>query len=462
MKMSYTAIMVAAWFLTVEVRAPVWAESARASSPPSASYYTLAVRWSPIIIQDVGCPNVDGIMANYGDYITRIDYDGDYVGNNNWDNLGYPNKSCRLPAYVYYALMETQTHYFIWYALFHPADDFHCSTGWADPFHSAYHENDLEGIVMCVYKDGSRYGKLQLVQLEAHNDFYQYRGPAPFQVDDGHNGDTDDIDGTIRLQSHPLDDMNHPAVWVEGGGHGIRRQDTGDWPSVKYYFKGFAEDPDDPGVSQDYVGYDLLSISAEMWEQRTNPGDKLFQVPPKEHQGYYGRRFSVHGLYRKLDGDNYGGPEQGPDMASAPWNWDDNDDGPWGNGDWFMDPADYHTRLTWDVPFSTEYIFHPFGYDNGLDHLGGDIYNGSSGTTTLRYGPYRVVTDVTILDDQTLQVDPGRKISCNRGTKFICDGRLSINGEGNAVRVVSHNDATTGMRITGRLVAGNGAVIKMH
>jgi len=452
MKISCTAIMVAAWLLTVE------AESARAASPPSASYHTLAVRWSPIIMQDVGCPNVDGIMANYGDYITRIDYDGDYVGNNNWDNLGYPYKARRLPAYVYYALMETQTHYFIWYALFHPADDFRCTSSSVEISHSHYHENDLEGMVMCVYKDGSRYGKLQVVQLQAHYTISQYGGPDPALVRSGE--DHIDEDEPIRLQRHPGDNMDHPTVWVEGGGHGIQRKDTGDWSSVKYYFKGVAEDLDDPGVSYDYVGYDLLSISAEMWELRTNCCGRLFD----DWGNYDGRQFSVAGLYRKFDGDD--GAEDG---ASTPWNWDEHkvlglgeDDGPWGPGDWFMDPADYHTRLTWDVPFLTKYVFHPFGYDNGLDHLGGDIYNGSSGTTTLHLGPYRVVRDVKIPYDQTLQVDPGRKISCNRGTKFICDGRLSINGQGNPVRIVSYDDATFGMRIAGRLVARNGAVIRMR
>jgi hypothetical protein len=121
MKVSLTAIMVTMWFGMPGTEAPTSPESIEPSSPPSASYYTLAARWSPIIIQDVGC-------TVYGDYITRIDYDGDYVGNNNWDNLGYPTKARRLPAYVYYAVMETTTHYFVWYALFHPADDFHWQT----------------------------------------------------------------------------------------------------------------------------------------------------------------------------------------------------------------------------------------------------------------------------------------------------------------------------------------------
>lgn len=307
------------------------------------SYNDLAVRYSPIIVQDIG-------GTKYGDYITRIDYDGDYIGNNNWDNLGYPTKARPLPAYVYYAVMETETHYFIWYALFHPADDFH--------IHYARHENDLEGMVMCVRKDGSLYGQLRLVQLQAHNDFKQYKAPGVTVVYD----DEDDIDGTIELQF--FNGVLHPRVYVEGGGHGIEHEDTGSWPSVIYRYTGTAQDPDDiaPDTVPDrVVGYDLLSIFTEMWERRTDccgPGH-LFD----DWGNYEGRRFTIQGLGRRFDGDNYEGPMQGPDEANPPWNWDDDDDGQWNKGDWFMDPADYHTRLRWEEPFSTNYTFHPFGYE---------------------------------------------------------------------------------------------------
>lgn len=402
----------------------------RAQTEPSVSYHALAERYSPVIWQDVGC-------TIHGDYITRFDYDGDLVGNNNWNNLGYPDKARPLPAYVYYSVIETSTHYFIWYALFHPADDFHC--------HTFSHENDLEGMVMCVHKDGSTYGHLRMVQLQAHNDFYQYTPSGETGITDGE----DDINGTIALDTtYP---GVHPVVYVEGGGHGLRHEDTGDWPSVIYYYTGNAEDPDVVGHS--HCGYDLLSLSAEMWERRTNCCGSGYLFDDRGDYTRWG--FSVQGIGRKFDGDS---GSQSPDKASTPWNWDDNDDGgEWLNGDWFMHPAGYHfLRFGWAEGFSTNYIFHPFGYD----HLGGDIYNGSGGTTTLFHGPYQVVFDVTILSEQVLAVQPGVTMKFGPGSKITANGEMEANGTTGTIRFVSSTDPSTGIKLDGQIRLQNGGGIK--
>jgi hypothetical protein len=419
----------------------------------SVSYRTLVEYYSPNIFQDVGCPFWDPIPyhMNYGDYITRIDYDHDYVGNNNWDNLGYPVRNFDLPAYVYYAVMETETHYFLWYALFHPADDFHC--------HTFPHENDLEGMVMCVLKDGSAYGDLRMVQLQAHNDFFQYVPPGETGIYENEPWiPGDDIDGTIQVSTTYPDPGVHPIVWVEGGGHGLRHEDTGDWPSVFYYYTGHAEDPDVVGYS--HCGYDLLSISAEMWEQRTNCCGSGFLFDQKGDYSRWG--FSVTGLGRYFDGD-----DGDTDNASPPWNWDDNDDtGNWLNGDWFMHPAGYHgLRFIWAEPFSLDYVYHPFGYD----HLGGDVYNGNGehhtgvypgGTTVLRHGPYQVVSDVIVLSDQTLRIEPSREVRFDQGTRVIADGEMEADGTSGTIRFVSSDYRDTGIRLDGGLRVDNGGCIR--
>ena len=45
-------------------------------------------------------------------------FDGDWRGDNNWDSAD----SGTSQAYVYYAAVETQTHWFLIYNLFHPRD----------------------------------------------------------------------------------------------------------------------------------------------------------------------------------------------------------------------------------------------------------------------------------------------------------------------------------------------------
>ena len=128
-----------------------------------ASHKELLIYYSPYIIQELDC-------TGFGDYITSFDYDGDYIATNNWDNLGnncgsdcgsaHPDCSQArpLPAYVYTSVIETTRHFYLCYALYHPADDFHC--------HSFRHEGDLEGMIMMVLKDGTTYGRLRMVQLD--------------------------------------------------------------------------------------------------------------------------------------------------------------------------------------------------------------------------------------------------------------------------------------------------------
>ena len=54
------------------------------------------------------------------DYITNFDFDGDWRGDNNWEHTD--DKNFPLRAYIYYSVSETQTHFLIHYAVFHPRD----------------------------------------------------------------------------------------------------------------------------------------------------------------------------------------------------------------------------------------------------------------------------------------------------------------------------------------------------
>jgi hypothetical protein len=75
--------------------------------------YAIAASYAPVFRQALGD------TARF-DYITRFDFDGDWVGDNNWDNAGDANTP--LPAVVYYNVTETDTHFFVHYSAFHPRD----------------------------------------------------------------------------------------------------------------------------------------------------------------------------------------------------------------------------------------------------------------------------------------------------------------------------------------------------
>src|SRR5687767_1851719 len=69
----------------------------------------LAYRWAPVHYQDVDQTG-DYAVGGKSDYITAINFDNDWVGTNNWNNIA-GNYSAA--AYVYYSVAETSTHWFI-------------------------------------------------------------------------------------------------------------------------------------------------------------------------------------------------------------------------------------------------------------------------------------------------------------------------------------------------------------
>ena len=67
------------------------------------------------------------------DIPTKFNYDGDWRGDNNWENLeNYPQIRS-----AYFSVRETLTHYFIEYDFYYPRED--------GPIDMERHENDLEG-----------------------------------------------------------------------------------------------------------------------------------------------------------------------------------------------------------------------------------------------------------------------------------------------------------------------------
>lgn len=288
------------------------------SEAHAASSQEIAAYWAPEFYQDVN--DTYGYRA---DYVTNFNYDGDWVGNNNWEHIdAYPLKS-----YIYYSLVETETHYFIGYYDYHARDD--------GPLALDRHENDLEGVLLVIRKDGSPYGSFQLMETVAHNQMYQYSN-LPLT-----NG-SDNVDGGVLFNG------SHPKVFIQSngqspfGGHGNYAYDGSGAPGgdgIVYVYGGKADIvTDGTGNYTHRYSYDLLSFD-DFWSRRYDIGD--------------GRMF---GSWGKLDGDNYQ-----PDSAAMPWVWDDSDDGPTFAGDFLSDPAHMvDTHLNGLGAFSHVYVNHPY------------------------------------------------------------------------------------------------------
>lgn len=313
-------------------------------APNSVSHEDLVKHYSPRVYQDV---RTNGPR---GDYFTKFDFDGDWKGNNNWENLVKKNSNndytYALPAYVYYSVQETATHYYISYNFFHPRDDADIA-GPADK-----HENDLEGIMVAVKKNGYGYGTFHIMETVSHKDFYQ------FANDNSLTNGYDDIDHGVRLDgnSHPTIKITSNGVG-NGHGHGIKGYQWYGAPGdggIYYYFNDEESDVDGVlGVAQlppndfdsnddknydNRVGYALISLD-EIWSRRNDIGE--------------GNTFTSFGTF---DGNGHN-----PDSANAPWNWDDKDDGAVISGMWMSDPAfvmDAHLGNVGN--FSHNYIYNKY------------------------------------------------------------------------------------------------------
>jgi alpha-tubulin suppressor-like RCC1 family protein len=243
--------------------------------PGPASYRELAEHWAPVIYQDTD--NTDA----RADYITAFDFDGNLFGWDNWEN----KSNFALPATVYYWVTETAESWYIGYALFHPRDwgeyvegaRIQCTRDPSDQPSTACHENDMEGILVTVHKDGSRYGQFLLLTTLAHSDFLFYKDddhePSnSVNGSPGHGFEDDSCDAGCEqaCESRGVQfEFDHPLVYVEAFTHAIRgekRWEDCGFPGndgVIYRYTGIAAEPSD-GNDRD-VGYDLLDISG-LWD----------------------------------------------------------------------------------------------------------------------------------------------------------------------------------------------------
>ncbi|UOB17903.1 hypothetical protein [Abyssalbus ytuae] len=267
--------------------------------------FELALRWAPIHYMDV---DATGTYAEGGksDYVTAINYDGDWNAENNWNNLAAYSNS--LSAHCYYSIVETNTHWFIIYAFFHPRD-------WTDNFllyNLDQHENDLEGIMMAIEKDASTYGTLRGAVTVSHSDFYSYT-PAGSTFSNG----LEDIDGTLEMQNY--NGAMHPVTAQEAKGHGLKA-----WPQNNIngdgviYYPSANSNAQIPSDNYDnYVEYKLVNIfeTGGLWDQRFNT-NLFFDT----NGGFKGNDFKTGG-------------------ANAPWAWNDGDDGIVQGGEMATNPA---------------------------------------------------------------------------------------------------------------------------
>jgi hypothetical protein len=280
------------------------------------SYRKLAEYHAPVIFQET--------KSTVLDFITRFDYDGDWNGANNWKNAYL----FELPAYVYYAVVESTHHYFITYTFFHARD--YTATPMEGYAPKTEHENDMEGCTLLVEKDNTPWGKVILLETLAHDHFYKYANPHYKKADPGQSA----LDGSIVfLKGVENEQFQETAIYIESEGHGVRAagkalcEGVAEFPGVVYRYSGQAVVPRHNRDRN--VGYDLIDIEESLWPRRMEIGPAL--------------TYCCADSYANPDdstvvfGSSFNGPI-GSCSAKPPWGWDQADDGPIRKGDWFRDP----------------------------------------------------------------------------------------------------------------------------
>jgi hypothetical protein len=328
----------------------------------------IAAIFAPIFYQGLG-------ESPRYDYITNFDFDGDWKGDNNWQNAA--DSSLPLRAFVYYSVAETSTHFLVHYAVFHPRDYKGGAsvgallsrviragvsrgrrfdpTGRADEAVLA-HENDLEGCLVVAEKNGDDpvNATTLFVETLSHNRFLRYaRSVAP-----------DSAYSVVPLIGR------RPVLFIEPKGHGIEAYRGADPVQASsaangilvYTFTGHADDPD--VVAKGPVGYDLVPIYRDLWPKSRGGANQT-----------YGEWFDF-GIFRIAAADPnadleirtrigrrgaaFNGPVGGAHMARPPWGWFDSSEPNRPLGEWFFDPAGVVKRhFLLEQGFSLAYLHNP-------------------------------------------------------------------------------------------------------
>jgi len=199
-------------------------------------------RFAPRIHQGVSADPA----KRHWDTPTRMDFDGDWVGRNNEQSLRSWPEGEPFPAAVYYALVESETHVFLTYFLFHPLDwEVNPNFLWL----GRWHENDGESVQVAVRK---RDGKAVLLATQAHLGTKLYAA-----ADEDFRPRSD-----WKLAGSPMEmEEGRPVVYVESGGHGIYGAPV----------KGRAAGADT--VVFDPTDYELLPIHDTLWKMYRTLGN---------------------------------------------------------------------------------------------------------------------------------------------------------------------------------------------
>jgi len=342
---------------------------ANASAPASLStkeseMRAIAERFAPILYQRTA----GTADQRRFDYPTIFDFDGDWIGNNNWENAADPK--LKIWSYVYYSVIESDNYYFLHYAFYHPRD---WSTvqdrydGVLDQLQVKYkdmvgegmrkeaefnHENDLEGVLIIVEKHADGGPQPVAIETIAHG----HRPRALIE-------NTDLAVTTGKPELMRVED-GHTLLYIESQKHGVHayngEQSTSDEPIIRMQY-GKATEWN--SVKDGEATYELVPIYKTFWKhaRETHERSTTFGTVID-----FGSTFCDVANSRHPDceigsvGAALRGDHLRPDSALTPWAWGDSEDPTFPAGAWFFDPLLVVERHFDRPEVRNSYLYNPY------------------------------------------------------------------------------------------------------
>jgi hypothetical protein len=326
----------------------------------------IAERFAPVFYQRLAGDDVQRTF----DYPTNFDFDGDWIGTNNWAHAEDPKY--KHWGYIYYSAEESESYYFLHYAIFHPRDWSLVQKtydGLLDTLQAIYkdqinkqsrdevefnHENDLEGVLVIV--DKRTEGGPQVVAAEsvAHDHLLA----AITERAEG-------LHVTVHRDSFELRlDDGRPVFYVESQKHGIHpyegQQATAEEPII---VMRYGKPTEFHQVKDGQATYELISIAKTFFTRARQTkvvndtfgavkdyGDSFCQITgaqkPSCNLGAIG--VALHGEVAR------------PNAAQAPWGWVDLDDKELPFGSFFFDPLTILRRHFGQHELNERYLYEPY------------------------------------------------------------------------------------------------------
>ena len=256
----------------------------RVLAPEGWSIEKVAFQYAPVLFQAVND------QKPRWDYICRVDFDGDWDALNNSNNI--QAKNAMFDAAIYYSVIESKTHFYITYSIFHALD-----WGFSGGLVRKWYENDIKNLQVVVEKDHSDSidGKIVLLTLQDGEDFRVYNT----QNYRFRRTKQDFADGRVAFLNDAGEQSKggtHVAIFVEQGRHNLQAIALDDIRLTKNndgyvvrdgitYLPSLKNKGETP-KEQTAVRYALLDTSKLLWERNAVNPDELYSFFDRERFHY--------------------------------------------------------------------------------------------------------------------------------------------------------------------------------